>query len=387
MEFRNHRNIDQFFVEAVNQVYLKPSKKVFIMDGPIGVGKSTNFTFDAPYNVAQHVNPVREGNKEVRRSSWVIARESENSAVNTLYEIFERGRFPAAILYDKGGPVKKSGINPVIVTIEHPLADGTYLSMKIECYGFRDDKSLGRLKSRSFLGGIAPEMQTMPFDVIELLVERCGGRAAPGMLVQKAINGQMHTLSGADPLTMVFADMNIPERPHPVYDKLYDNPQLSHSEYQIITPPSPIKAKHLEQATPEQLERFPTTQFQGKDVVWVPNPDVYWMTAHYEEAILENGNPVLENGQLKTIPYSGYNYWLNRVNRDESYVNRLIVGKPNKLGGKAAIYKNFDKDKHQSTDGYNKRPTHLYWLRSGYLCGLDILPNSEHPRKAAYSLL
>lgn len=349
------RQLDPFFIDAVNRVYQMPHKNAFIMDGTIGVGKSTNFTFDAPYDVACHVAPVKEGNKRVRRSTWAIARESENSAVNTLYEIFERSRFPAAILYDKNSPVKKRGINPTIITIQHKLPDNTHLSMTIECYGFRDDKSLGRLKSRSFLGGIAPEMQTMPFDVIELLIERCGGRSAPGMIVQKEINGRMYTLSGADQLTMVFADMNIPPRPHMVYERFYDNPRLEESEYEIITPPSPVIPKPVKLATPAELRTYGQYQstYRDQKVVWVPNPETYWMTAHYEEAELDgDGNPIEVNGVPKTIPWSGYQYWLKKTVRDESYVNRLIIGKPDKLGGRAAIYKTFDVEKHRSMDGY-----------------------------------
>lgn len=351
------RRIDPFFLDAVNQVYKKPKKKAFIMDGAIGVGKSTNFTFEAPYDVACHVNPIIERGKRVRRSKWVIARESENSAVNTLYEIFERSRFPASILYAKQSPVQRKGINPTIVSVSHTLPDGTYLAMDIECYGFRDNTSLGRLKSRSFLGGIAPEMQTMPFEVMELLIERCGGRSAPGMIVQKEIDGKTYTLSGVDPLTMVFADMNIPTRPHPVYEHFYDNPALADSEYEIITPPPPILPKRPTEASHAELAIYGKyrSKFDDQDVIWTPNPEVYWMTAHYEEIALDDhGQPIIENGVEKKIPWSGYDYWLTKTVREESYIRRLIIGKPDRLGGKAAVYKQFDADRAKAYDGYTE---------------------------------
>lgn len=353
MELQNKRQLDPFFIDAVNLVYQKPNKKAFIMDGTIGVGKSTNFTFDAPYDVASHVKPVDESGSMVRRSTWVIARESENSAVNTLYEIFEHSRFPPAILYKKDGPVKKYGINPTKIVINHGLSDGTELHMTIECYGFRDDKSLGRLKSRSFLGGMAPEMQTMPFDIIELLIERCGGRSSPGLIVQKKINGKMHTLSGADPLTMVFGDMNIPPRPHKVYDEFYDNTEIEQSEYEIVTPPSPIIHKPISQATPTEKKLYKTRKFENKQVVWVPNPDVYFMTKHYEEAVLDDaGNPVEENGEVKTVPWSGYDYWLTKTSNDDSYIRRLLLGVPDTIGGAAAVYHNFNRNTHLAYDNY-----------------------------------
>lgn len=345
------RHIDSFFIDAVNCVYKKPNKKAFIMDGAIGVGKSTNFTFEAPYDVACHVKPLLERGKLIRRSEWVIARESENTAVNTLFEIFQRSRFPPSILYAKKSPVIQHGINPTIITVSHDLPDKTRLEMHIECYGFKDTKSLGRLKSRSFLGGIAPEMQTMPFDVMELMIERCGGRSAPGMIVQKEIEGRMYTLSGVDPLTMVFSDMNIPVRPHAVYEKFYDNQQIADSEYEIITPPSPILPKPIAQASAQ--ERLVYGQYQSRyedqDVIWLPNPDAYWMTAHYEEYQLDQQGEVIEG---ERIPWSGYNYWLSKTVRDESYIRRLIIGRPDRLGGKAAVYKRFDTERHKNDSGY-----------------------------------
>lgn len=317
MNYSTTRNIAPFFEDALNQVFLQQDKQVYVMDGPVAIGKSNNFTFRAPYQLAQCVKPIKRGNRMVRESCWAAIRESENSTVATIMEIINDSVFPPEVVYGENSPVTVKGSHPTHIIINHALEDGTELIMDIECHGFNNEAAEGRLRSRSYVGCIIPEIQTIPWEIVEVARQRTG-RWRPGQVrMEKTIDGKKYVLSGVQKLKMVFADANIPKRPHKMYEKLYDPPTLDGSPYCLINPPAPIIPVEVSKIKDESvLQKYPVTRFEKKQVVWLPNPDAYFMTKHFETDVLDpvTGESVLdENGIAKTVPWSGYAYWCRRV--------------------------------------------------------------------------
>ena len=357
LSFQRSRLIDPFFEDAINQIYFQPNKQIYLMDGPIATGKSNNFTFAGPYDTAQHVLPREIDGRMVRQSVWAAIRESENSAVGTIMEILEDSVFPPDIIYKPNSPVKKVGSHPTHIVIQHQLADGTYLDMDIECHGFNNPKAEDRLRSRSYVGAIILEVQGIPWSIVEVARQRTG-RWRPGTVrIQKTIEGKKYTLSGVQNLKLVFADANIPKRPHAMYEALYDRPTLEGTPYLIITPPSPILPHDKDLASKEVIAKYPSTRFEGKEVVWLPNPKVYFMTKHFETDMLNafTGEPMqTPEGERVTIPWSGYTYWFNELNQSDSIIRRHILGKPDTVGGEAAVYTHFDNRKSVVDQDYVK---------------------------------
>lgn len=332
--FQNERAIDPFFEDAVNTIFIQKEKTAFVMDGPIGVGKTTNFLMRASYQVAQCVKPIQKGNKLVRESLWAGVRESENSATATFMQVLENSIFTPEIMSMEESPVRRYGSHPEIIEITHDLPDGTVLSMKIECHGFNNEKAANRLRTREYMGGLIPEMQGVPYHIFETLVERCGRWRTKDLYIEKEINGQVHRLTGVTGLAMVLCDVNIPTRPHELYDEYYDVTNKNSLPTIFLTPPPPLLNVRVDKVKPEVLEKYPVTRFEGKEVVWIPNPKVYNMTRHFEE----------QDNEGNQIPWSGYKYWLKRLHNTDSHVRRYIIGIPDTVGGEAAVYNNFRND-------------------------------------------
>lgn len=329
----NERTIDPFFGEAVNAIYKNPEKTAFLMDGSIGVGKSTNFLMAGAYDVAQNVSPIKKGNKLIRESLWAGIRESENSAVATFIQLLEGSIFTPEVLALENSPVQTIGSHPTIIQIEHDLPDNTILRMKIECHGFNNEKAANRLRTREYMGALIPEAQGVPYHIIETAIERCGRWRTETLSIEKTIDGRKHRLTGVTGLAVVLCDINIPERPHALYTNYYDKPDKSKLPLMFLTPPSPLLEIPVEKAKKKILDKYPVTRFEGRDVVWVPNPKVYNMTRHFEEQD-ELGNK---------IPWSGYKYWMKRLHNNDSHIRRYIKGVPDTVGGDAAVYNTFDK--------------------------------------------
>ena len=304
------------------------------MDGPIGLGKSTNFLMRVGYEVAQRVKPIRKGKRLVRESIWAGIRESENSAVATFLQLLENSIFTPEVLALDNSPVSQYGSHPTIIEISHDLSDGTLLSMKIECHGFNNDKAANRLRTREFLGALMPEMQGVPYHIFETTVERCGRWRTNGLYIEKEINGKVHRLTGVTGLAVVLCDVNIPPRPHALYDNYYDVPNKDELPTMFLTPPPPLLNVPVEKASKELAEKYPTSRFEGKDYLWVPNPAVYNMTRHYE----------MMDDEGEKIPWTGYTYWLKRLHNNDSHIRRYILGIPDTVGGDAAIYSTFRND-------------------------------------------
>jgi len=349
-EIKKKRIIDPFFEDAINAVFEHKQRSIFLMDGAIGIGKTSNFTIRGPYLLAQHVRPRKLGDRMVRESLWCLVRESEKSAVETAIGVFNDAIFSPEIMALKPPPLKIVGSHPTKIIIEHPLSDGTWLLMTIEAQGFNNPGAEGRLRSREYLGGIVPEMQTVPFNVVTLLSERCGRWRSSETFIEREINGKTVMLNGVMPLRMVFADANIPERPHAMYDNIYDPVLSEHAPFHVIRPPAPVlpvKTTSLDERKLEQLRknRYPETRYEGHNVIWVPNPKVYQMTKHFEQPEEDEfGSPIIENGEVKRKPWSGYNYWFQVVAyKSESYIRRMVIGEPDDLGGAAAVYQTFNR--------------------------------------------
>ena len=87
------------------------------------------------------------------------------------------------------------------------------------------------------------------------------------------------------------------------------------AEYEIeIIPVKTENIKDLERLK----EKYPISVYGGEEVIWVPNPEAYNFTRHYEEL----------DANMQHIPWTGYNYWLRQIYRDDSQVRRYIVGLP-----------------------------------------------------------
>lgn len=289
----------------------------------------------------------------VRESQWAAIRESEKSTIETLRGVFQEAIFSPEVMYSDHPPLTVTGNHPAKMRIEHKLPDGTWLLMHIECHGFNNEQAEGRLRSREYLGVIIPEMQTVPFNIITIASERAGRWRQRDVMIQKEVDGQVRTLSGVMALKMVFCDENIPARPHPVYDHIYDVADHSKSRFLVVTPPPPIIPVPKEvlverkgaQETEKLAQKYRETIFEKKRVIWMPNPKAYQMTKHYEEVVTDElGNVVTEEDGItpKTVPYSGYKYWLSMLDNTESYIRRMVIGKPDNVGGAASVYKNFN---------------------------------------------
>lgn len=330
------RTIDPFFYEAVNQVFLNPNKQGFVMDGAIGIGKSSNFVMLGAYIVAQSVKPIRKGNKWVRESKWASIRESEQSSVSTILGLIGESIFTPEVMSLDDSPVKQNGSHPTTITISHKMPDNTFLEMRIECHGFNNEKAHNRLRTHEFLGAMVFEMQGIPFDIFEVAMQRCGRYRTEDLVIEREINGEMHRLTGVQETAIVLADINIPARPHPMYEKYYDVNDKSKLPYVFITPPSPLIPVPVDEVSAEirMSDKYATSIYEGKKVVWLPNPKAYHMTRHFEKRDKDG----------KNIPWTGYNYWSDKVHLSDSHVRRYIIGKPDNIGGDAAIYKNFKKD-------------------------------------------
>ena len=332
--FQNQREIDPFFEDAVNTVFIEKEKTAFVMDGPIGVGKTTNFLMRTAYQIAQCVKPIKKGKKYVRESLWAGVRESENSAIATFLQVLENSIFTPEIMSMEESPVRQYGSHPAIIEIKHDLNDGTILLMKIECHGFNNEKAANRLRTREYMGGLIPEMQGVPYHIFETLVERCGRWRTKDLYIEKKINGKMYRLTGVTGLAIVLCDVNIPTRPHELYTHYYDISNKNDLPTKFLTPPPPLLHFPVDKVDQKILDMYPVTRFEGAEVVWVPNPKIYNMTRHYEEQD-ENGD---------SIPWSGYKYWFKRLHNTDSHVRRYIIGIPDTVGGEAAVYNNFRND-------------------------------------------
>lgn len=334
MEIKNTRHVDNFFNEAVNAVFKNPEKTAFFMDGSLGVGKSSNFLMRAMYVVSSSVKPIMKNGNFVRESIWAGVRESENSAVATFIQLLENSIFTPEIMALEDSPVTVSGSHPTIIRINHNLDDGTILDSKIECHGFNNEKAANRLRTREYLGGLIPEAQGVPYHIVETVIERCGRWRTDGMYIEKDIEGELYRLTGVTGLAIVLCDINIPPRPHELYTAWYDVVDKDSLPIMFITPPSPLLRIPFDKASQEVKDKYPVTRYEGKKVVWIPNPKVYNMTRHYEETD-SDGNKVA---------WTGYKYWLKRLHNTDSHVRRYIVGEPDNIGGEAAVYNTFIKN-------------------------------------------
>ena len=346
LDYHNKKQVAPFFEDAINEVFLHPEKQMYIMDGAIATGKTSNFLVAGSYALTQCVLPVRQGGRMVREALWAAVRESENSTVATLFGILQDSLFTPEIITSVNSPVKIIGSHPTIIRIEHDLADGTLLRMDIECHGFNNKKAEGRLRSREFMGGLIPEIQTIPWEIAEVLRQRTGRWRTRNTRLEKTINGRKYMLSGAQHLKILLADANIPPRPHPMYDKLYDPPTLEGSPYHIIRPPSPIIPTPIAKVSKAVLDKYPTTRFEKKDVVWLPNPEAYYMTKHFEVDEVDEitgERTLLDDGSFKTKAWSGYGYWYAELKQSDSILRRHIIGIPDTVGGESACYPNFSK--------------------------------------------
>lgn len=329
------RFIDPFFEECFNQIFLQSDKVLFAMDGAVGTGKTSEFTVRSAYNIACLVSPIRKGSRHVRESKWAFIRQSEQSAYNTVRGIFSEAIFSPEIVANNQDLITTRSQHPKELHIEHDLADGTALRMVIECHGFDNIQAFERLKTLEFLGIMIPEAQSVPFNIIETAIERCGRWRADTLTVKKEIDGKEYVLSGVSKLAIVLIDINIPTRPHALYTEWYDKKDRTGIPFVFFTPPSPVIPVPIERIKKkEALEKYPSSVFEGKKVLWLPNPKAYNFTRHFEE--------VDEEG--KRIAWSGYTYWLNQVYRDDSAVRRYILGLPDLQGGASAIYKGFVKN-------------------------------------------
>lgn len=332
---RKTRKIDPFFYEAINQPFLHPKKTAFVMDGGLGLGKSSNFVMLGAYTISQCVNPIKKGDRWVRESKWAAIRESEESSASTINQLITESIFSPEVMSLSDSPVQQKGSHPTRIIITHDLPDGTLLEMTIECHGFNNPKAHNRLRTHEFMGAMIFEAQGIPFSIFEVAMQRCGRFRTEKLVIEREIDGKTYQLTGVTGTAIVLADINIPARPHSFYKKYYDVNDKSKLPYMFVTPPSPLLYKPVEQVSDEILDKYPVTRFEGNKVVWLPNPSVYHMTRHFEERD-ENGD---------NIPWSGYDYWFTKLHLTDSDVRRYILGKPDKIGGEAAVYQ-FSKDEN-----------------------------------------
>ena len=168
------RLIDPFFEEAINQIFIHSDKTAFVMDGPLGLGKSSNFVMQGAYSISQLVTPIRKDNKLVRESKWAVVRESENSALATIQQLLSEAIFTPEVMSMDNSPIKVYGSHPAKVLIKHALPDNTILEMHLECHGFNNEAAHNRLRTHEFMGALIFEMQGIPFNIFEVVQERCG---------------------------------------------------------------------------------------------------------------------------------------------------------------------------------------------------------------------
>jgi hypothetical protein len=111
------RKVDPFFEGAINQIFLHPEKTAYVMDGPIGIGKSSNFVMQAAYNISQLVTPIDKNNKKVRESKWAAVRESEQSALSTMLQLLGEAIFSPQLMALENSPVKTYGTHPTKILV------------------------------------------------------------------------------------------------------------------------------------------------------------------------------------------------------------------------------------------------------------------------------
>lgn len=331
---RKERLVDPFFKDCFKEIFLQSNKSLFAMDGAVGTGKTSEFTVRSAYNLSCMVSPYKKGVRNVRESKWAFIRQSEQNAYNTVRGAFQEAIFSPEIIAANPSIMTTHSMHPKELHIEHDLSDGTVLQMVIECHGFDNEQAFERLKTHEFLGAMIPEAQSIPWNIITTAIERCGRWRANDIIIKTEIDGIEYTLSGQSGLCIVLIDINIPSRPHPLYDEWYDRKDRKNLPFIFFTPPSPILPVSPEKLKEEVKERYPNTIYEGNEVVWIPNPKAYNFTRHFEEV----------DKDLNRIPWSGYNYWLKQVYRNDSEIRRYILGLPDTMAGEAAIYKGFNRD-------------------------------------------
>lgn len=343
----------QFYESALDVVFQKKQKQLFLMDGTIGMGKTSRWVVDGGVTLALSARPVKIGNRWVRDTRWVTFRESVANAEKTMIHALTSSVFSPEALTELGY-IKVTGKFPRIITINLPLEDDTYLNMSIWCYGFSSPIYLDTLRSHEFTGGMLPECQGYSFDFAKLACQRSGRYKTRQTVLERIIEGKRHLLTGVTDTKIVLADCNIPPRPHDLYDNIYDNEYLESSVYEVITPPAPlipVPTRTLKNDI-EKLKKdnkYTITRFEGEETLWMPNTEAYEMTRHYERALVDNDGELAydENGQLKTEPFSGYDYWLGEVTKmTDSEVNRYVLGRKSNTTGGTAVYKTFEQDTH-----------------------------------------
>jgi len=348
MEYVSTRELDPFFDTIPDLVVrTRHRKQLYLSVGGVRQGKTTNITLRTPYILSHHVVPIMQNGKAVRESLWFAVRSSENAAVETFMEAITDSIFSPEIISMKNSPVNIHGSHPRFITIEHDLPDGTLLRMTLECHGFNTPNAEERLRSRSALGAMVPELQGVPKKVVKTLMERVGTWRPGQCKLEYNLDGKDLIISGASELKMVFADINIEPRPHYTYEMFFDDPNIEKSEYEIIKVPEiliPKPVKEIKSGLDELKEIYPTSIFKKETVIWLPNPDAYMMTKHWERED-EKGNK---------IPWTGYEQWFSKIRTStESEINRLVLGRPDSIGGEASVYPNFSKEFHVKEHGYN----------------------------------
>lgn len=333
------RFIDPFFENCFNQIFIQSNKSLFAMDGAVGTGKTSEFTVRSAYNLSCLVSPIRIGSRYVRESKWAFIRQSEQSAYNTVRSQFNESIFSPEIVAANPQIMTTHSMHPKELHIEHDLTDGTVLRMVIECHGFDNEQSFERLKTHEFLGAMIPEAQAIPWIIVTTAIERCGRWRAADIVIKRKIGDREYVLSGQSKLSIVLADINIPSRPHALYEEWYDKKDRSNLPFIFFTPPSPILPIPSNTVSAEARAKYHCGMFEGEEVVWVPNPKAYNFTRHYEETEVDEGT-----GRKTRIPWTGYNYWFQQLYRNDSEVRRYIMGLPDVMSGEAAIYRGFKRD-------------------------------------------
>lgn len=360
------RIVDPFFKTAIDNIFIHSDKNLFAMDGAVGTGKTSEFTVRGAYTIACNVRPIKKGKRMVRESKWAMIRESENSAYNTMYGILTEAIFSPDIVALNPDLITTTGTHPKRIHVCHALPDGTELEMITECHGFNNEQAHNRLRTHEFLGAMIPELQGIPWNIVTTAIARCGRWRAETLFIDREIDGKLCTLTGVNNLKIVLADVNIPERPHPLYTEWYDLDieEQKRLPFMFQTPPQPIIPIPVERVSnPDIFDKYPQTHYLGEDVVWIPNPKAYNLTRHFEEKD--------ENGV--NIPWTGFKYWLNMVFDTDSAVTRYVIGKKDTVSGKAAIYKFAQNER--SVCGRNLDPDRPIYIGfdPGANCGVTLL--------------
>ena len=273
--------------------------------GPFGSGKSVACIMEL-YTRALEQEPYNG----VRRSRWVLIRNTYNDLLNTTIKTFEDWISPAIC------PISKSF--PINGRMKVGLADDTRVEAEFIFLSMDSDEDIKKLKGLELTGGFLNEASELMESTLQVLTARVD-RYPPKML-------------GGTTWTGIIADTNPPD------DR--------HWWYRLAEVEKPEGYRFFSQ--PPSLIELPVKK-DGDPVNYVPNDGTH-------------GIPPAENAENHN---AGFDYWMRMVpGKDKEWIKVYVLGEYGSVFTGKLVYPEYSDTMHlaeEELQPYRGLPLILAW--------------------------